>query len=1018
MKLFASWLARKKASLCILTGICAVSLCVILFAGGRIRGNGGGSYMVTIRHYGIDAKEMERSVTMPLEDAFSAISGLRTLQSSSENSLSRVFLSFSRNSRRNDRGQYEAVREAAQRVYETLPSSVQRPEIQSSDNSRIPVWSAAVTDKRNPAGTDAGSGTALLLERIVKPRLESLEGAGEALISGAGIQEIIVALDQEKTSGLALNPSIVAAALGMNDAMFPGGFIEHQGRKIIVTVDGRYNPPADQDGLNNRITWGEVLIPLENNRTVTLGEIASVYEQERAPDILSRLNGKKTAVISLMGSSGADLRKLSRDIKKELPNLPPDLEFTVLSDLGAEESAALQGAFMVGLIGFLLHRNKTRAFRFGMNPGGLFCALAVPVICLVSAALLAITGFPPDRSVLAGLAAGAGAAVDPVILCSEKLRGSKNYDDARSALARLRGPLAAGAATTAAALLPLEGMNIEVSIIARAISAVTLTAPVLSLVFLPPLLLWNLESPGEGGKSPPDCFVLSPRLRSFFKRIFRRFLRQLCRILAGNTVFCVRYPLRIMLAVILVSAAGAGALFFRGVDSRSYGSENSLYAQVEFEGGLLAEETDRLLSGYGEALAEKEGIIHVQTGARTGAGNLLISFDPKRISSDRVRALARSIPISGGFVFFSETSANERYWEIKIFGDEDQKCRELAEQLAGFAAGLPLVKERALNFKEGGKKITLLPDRERLSESGIGFSQAADAARRGIHGPVAYKKADIRGEIDVRVRTGRRTPSREEALGILVLQKNSAPRLDSLMETKESIEPASIRREDRRRTASITLTAKALDPRRVRKALTPLFEKLELPPGYSIEFDPEAIRQAEALSETCLSLFLALVFCYMIIASVNESFFMPLAVLSAVPPSLAVPALCLVLSGSPFNLAAACAFVAVSGMTVNAAVLCAGGMEKVLRAREKAPALYRILRQKMPALLATAGTTIAGALPFLLLRERANELVRTLSLVTAFGVAVSCICSISAVPALSLILERSLTHVLPVNDSA
>jgi multidrug efflux pump subunit AcrB len=185
-----------------------------------------------------------------------------------------------------------------------------------------------------------------------------------------------------------------------------------------------------------------------------------------------------------------------------------------------------------------------------------------------------------------------------------------------------------------------------------------------------------------------------------------------------------------------------------------------------------------------------------------------------------------------------------------------------------------------------------------------------------------------------------------------------------------------------------------------------LIEKLDLPPGYSVEFDPEAIRQAQALSSTIFSLVLAVIFCYMIIASINESFTIPLIVLSAIPPSLAIPALCLVLSGSAYNSAVACAFIAVSGMTVNAAVLCTDGLQKKLQGEMTALGVYMALRRKMPALLATTGTTVAGAFPFLFLREGANILIRTLSLTGALGVACSCFCSITVIPSIFIISKK------------
>jgi multidrug efflux pump subunit AcrB len=992
MKVLVSWLKRKKAALCILAGIFSVSLFVIINSSEKIKQSTGGSYVVKIMHYGIDAAEMERTVTIPLEDALSAISGVMSVQSSTENNQSRIFIRF----KPGGRGRYEAVRDAAQRVYETLPSSAQRPEILSSNNSRVPVWSAAVfTGGLNDSLGEVKENllTAQILEKIVKPRFESLEGAGEVLISGVGLKEIVIILDQEKLFFLGLEPSAVASVLAMNDSIFSGGTTVLGSREIIITVDGRYGQSLDK-----------ALIPLGNGRFIELSDIAIITEQERMPDILSRLNGRKTAGIAIMGRHDADLRKLSSDIKKELSALSLPLEFTVLSDLGAEEAAAfrsvfnaaLLGAIMVAVISFLLG-GKNAA-----NYTGFFCALAIPLICLLSIAVLSIFGFPADRLMLAGIAAGVGTAVDAVILCSEKLRKHINYESAAAALSELAGPLIAGAATTVAALLPLSQMqDTGVKTIASAIAVVCTTALIFSLSLLPPLLLWRLNS---------HTTNRSVKIPVRLKLAQRRLSRLLCKFLAVDVKLCVRFPALIPAISLALTAAAILALFVKGTDTSSYGSEDSVYAQVEFEGGLLAEEADRLLAAYSEKLSGYAGIKNVETGARTGSGSLLISFDPKQTKTHIVKELAKQVYIPGGFVFFHESSNRDRYWEIRICGDEDQKCRELAEKLAYICAGHPLIRERVLNFKQGSKKLILRPDRELFAESGIGFENAAAGVRYGVYGPVVYKRMDAKGETDVRIRTGGNVmrQSREGALGTLV----SGIRIDSLVQTSEKFDSASIRRNDRRRTASITIVTGPMDPRRVKRQMEETFKKLDLPAGYSVEFDPDAITQAEALSAAVLSLVMSVIFCYMIIACINESFTVPLLVLSAIPASLAVPALCLALSGSAYNSAVACAFIAVSGMTVNAAVLCVDGL--YAKTREKAEistlGIYTALRRKMPALLSTTGTTVAGALPFLFLSEGANSLIRTLSLTGGLGVACSCIGSITLIPSL-FIIKHHLTAI-------
>ena len=130
--------------------------------------------------------------------------------------------------------------------------------------------------------------------------------------------------------------------------------------------------------------------------------------------------------------------------------------------------------------------------------------------------------------------------------------------------------------------------------------------------------------------------------------------------------------------------------------------------------------------------------------------------------------------------------------------------------------------------------------------------------------------------------------------------------------------------------------------------------------------------------------------------------------LFTVPPSLAVPAIFITLAGFPFNTAAACAFVAVIGMTVNASVLCAGGLEETVKRTKskKNLHLYLLLRRNLPALAATTMTTVIGAVPFLFLKEGINVLVKTMAVVTIFGVGCSCLCAVSVLPSLIMLIQK------------
>lgn len=982
-----------------------LALSLLLMEGGPTgRDPRDASYAITLRHYGIDGEEMERTVAIPLEDALSAIPGLKRLVSTSEQGKVRVLAQFSGS----NKGIYEAVRDAAQAVYEGLPPSAQRPEITSSRDSRIPIWSAAVLSKEGlspSTNTETALSLGTMLERRVKPALERLENAGEVELAGTGLPELLIKLDEAACAARGIEPWMLARDLAEGDLLVPAGTFRSGNRDSMITLDGKSRSVQD---LRNR------LVHLPSGGVVPLSQLGTIQERDRYPEILARLDGKNAAVISVMGSSRAQqgsiaMGQLSRDIKRtiqELSDLP--LEFRVLSDRGEEEEKALKAVFSAALQGTGAVALAVLLF-IGADP--LMGLLSVPLIMLFSAALLRLFGFPLDRLSLAGLACGVGAAVDGTILVFERMGSAGTVLAKKKALVSLAPSLFASTLTTIAALLPLALLGSDsalISAIAWGIGVSSALSLLVSLVFLPPLIVFSLPIPWlqtlkDRARGILGHFVQS---RSAMWRRFsgqgwsavRRYSSVPRRTLSRLMLLSYRKPRLTVLIYIILSIAGLTAMVAAGADTAPLPSEDSVYAQIEFEGGLLAEKVNEELAAYVASLRSKDGIKAVQTSARTGSASLLVSFDPRRKTVEAVRDLVRSIPVFGGFVFIPEASSRDRIWTITVAGDDEGVCKDIARRLASRCQGDAEVREAVLNFKEGSLRSRLVPDREKMTALGLSTASVADTLKRSVYGPVIYKRVAERGEMDVRLQYGRE--DRIDRNSLFAIPLRASLTVSQILTATDDREPASIRRENRRRVASLSIRTRPMDPRRVRDRLKPLFAKEALPQGYSIEFDRDGIEAAESLSRITGYFALALLFCFMVIAAATESFLAPLPILAVVPPSLAVPVLAAVLTGSAIDLALACAFVAVSGIAVNAAVLAVEAL------RDRGPVrseglLYRSLRRRFSALAATSLTTVIGSVPFLFLPGAANQVVRSLALVSTLGVTASALSSISLIPALA-----------------
>ena len=984
-------LDKPRRALCIVLMLTTAAIYIIKVWGGAGSDNQYAvdeSFTVTQRYYGIDAAEMERVAAIPLEDKLSGIHGLKRIFSSSENGRTRVLCNFEGK----EQGRYEAIREAAQQVYESLPKAAQRPEISSSGDSRVPVWTAALIN-RNEKMDMKDIGT--FLEKTVKPALEGLPGAATVEISGTGVKETVITLNSEETAARKIDASDIAGILSKNDVLLPGGTIIYRDnnnqldREIPIMVDGRIKDLKDAYIPVRNLSGSMDYVPLMN--------LANVTEQEREFESRSRLNGMETIIISIMGSDNAPLGKLSRQIKEELDKFD-HLEFTILLDKGAAEQqamksvmeAALQGAFMVAFICAFLC--------FGKRNFAVICSLTVPVTLLFTAALLILMGFSPDKLVLAGLSAGVGAAVDTAILGAEYFRSCKTIEEGKTAIGALCFPLVSGVLTTVIALLPLmNGKAAEIKSVAWAVASINMVTMVLALTLMPPLFLWGCSDNKENSAH----IRLKEKVYNVFSPLFRFYRRKL----AVFVRIIQKKPQIIIFCWLIISILGIVSLFIKGADIAGETAEDSVYAQVEFDGGLHNEETDKALSVFGNKLKEHVGIENVQTVARTGTGSVLVKYDPKVMENKKAVALIRDTPVPGGFVYIMESSLNERNWKIKIAGDELSICRELAREAAQLCSAVEIVHEAVLNFKEGSPRLNLVPDRERIAFSAFSIGGIGQSVRRSIHGSVAYKRIDGSGEKDVRVLGGYKPHSKEEVLDILVKGKTVPLKLSSLTAPENMREAGSIQRENRRRSASFSIRTKAMDPIRVRDNVMPVLFGLELPPGYSIEFDAEAIKAAEETGKQAYLFFLALLFCYMIIAALKESFVFPFALLVVVPPSLAVPALCMVSRNFPLNAVSAAAFVAVSGLAINAAALVAGAMENK---QTNALSYYCIFRRRLPVLAATTITTVAAAIPFLFIKSNSAMVVKTLSFVSALGVTASALCAVTLIPALVILFPNML----------
>ena len=918
-------------SILLAAGLLAVSLPL-----GYLPGTGNPTVSVTVEWRGAFEAEVERDLTIPLENALAELPGLEELFSLSERERSRLYLRFREKTNLDDA--YLDVREAVDGIANQLPEAAQRPVLAKSDFDDGPVFIAAF---------GPGSGRT---EEELKRLFEGVEGSGEVETSGGSKREIRITADARRLSSAGL--SLFSVLEAERAANFTGAF-GRSGEPPSV-FDHRLKAPRD---------FGE--IPLGKGLEVADLAVPAYAAAER--ENLSLVDGKEMILLYVRAAGDANALRLSERLGSLCATVP---DSRVLYDYGALVAKALRelaealaaGSLLVILFTFLF----TRSF-----PVASLVALSIPFSCLLTLAVLALAGRELDVMTLAGLAAGSGLLVTSGILYGETfLRLGR---DPAAALKETGEPIVYSSATTACVFLPLlfsparlastfGGLGLAV--------AASLAASVLYVYFFMPAFLGRLHRRPSRPQEPVPGYP--PALPKYSRAAGR-----LVRLLRAH-----RPAAFLGLAVLGVTAAlAASGLAFREPD---FTAKPSLRLVLEYPSGTTLKHVAATAKGFGESLRSMRGVTAVSS-----------KFEKERATFDldltdaSARAFAESearkaaTAVGEAFLHVPEPGGDTASFEVVLAGPRTEELRKTAGEIASGLRGLPNLRGVVFHFKEAlpSKRIALDP--AAAAKLGVSPAQAASILHWALSSPVADKVLLGEEELDLRLGTeGGKAYGIEDILSFPVQGEKGTIRIGSFSSAAEKEETGRIYRLGRRRSASFTVLTDSHAKAEVIAKSRELLKAVPLPRDFTVEVAADELKKEKDFRETLLVLVLALASVLLVLVFEFESLRVPLFILSQAPFILAFPVLLFRLLGLPFTAPAAVGLVLALGIGVNDSLLLFGKETREAFAPDR---LARAFEENFRAILTTSLTTVAGVLPLLLSGEAGKGALAPLSLVVAAG---------------------------------
>jgi multidrug efflux pump subunit AcrB len=398
---------------------------------------------VTTVFEGASPEEVERQVTLTIEDEFDGMSDLDVMTSTSSEGLSTVTLKLKPGTNAE-----QFMRDLRTRLDQItdLPEEAEEPELTRLE-ARFPVISLSLYG-------NAARGYLYQTADDVKRRLLQLPGVASVGIAGDRDWEIWVAVDPHILAARSVSLQQVIAAVRDNLRDLPGGSLKSREGDILLRGKG----VAPDSQLLKQV----VIRSNDAGGRLRLGEVANVSLRLEEAETLGRFNGDPSVNLTITKTADASTIEVSRLVREEAEKLsrelPPSIQVGLFSDLSVYVQTRLNTVKSSGLVGLALVLLSLYLFlNFRV---ALITAMGIPVSFMVAVLLIYYLGFTINMVSLFAFLIALGLIVDDAIIVTENIyrhmeQGMPAKQAAHTGSREVMWPVLASTSTTVAAFLPM-----------------------------------------------------------------------------------------------------------------------------------------------------------------------------------------------------------------------------------------------------------------------------------------------------------------------------------------------------------------------------------------------------------------------------------------------------------------------------------------------------------------------------------------------------------------------------------
>lgn len=910
----------------------------------------------------------------------------------------------------------QQVRDRVSSAKRKLPTEIEEPTIRRIDPADQPIMMLAVS-----APIPEGKLYDLASEEI-RPKLEQIAQVGRVELVGGRKREIQVQLDREKLRAREIPIIQVFNTLKNFGQNVPAGKVQQEKGELVFRTLGEFNNLEQIKKATVSFIGNDVATKVSD-----IGTVVDTLEDEKTR---AYLNGESTIIFQIYKQSGANTVKVANAVKKKTllldeemkAQLGKDYNIRLVYNMARFIDANVADVLESILFGVILTIIVVFFF-LGSIRSTFITGLAIPFSMIGGLALVYAFGFSINVMTLLAMSLSVGLLIDDAIVVRENI--FRHLEMGKSAIrAALEGTAEvrlAVIAVTMAILAVFGPIAFLQGVVGQFFKAFGMTVCfVMAVSLFDALSNAPMLSAYFGGTAADlhkrwKIIVAFDRMQTWLEEKYAQFLH-----------WTLNHRGMTLIGTVVIVLASCSTLQFVPKTFLPAQDNGEFMVSLETKPGTSLKEmadialaVDKKIQTHGEVtqtiltVGDANGVPNV--------ANFFVELKPfgKRSKSTTIvkmemRELLKEFKDAAPTVKDVDmVAAGMRPFNVYVRGQDLNDVKKVTDQLYAKLKAHPGVLDPELTDKPGRPEFQVQVDLEKANRLGMSTSIVGQELRGYVEGlePAKFREKGLEYNVRVRVKDDQRDLQKSyDQILVPNMNMRMIP-LNAAATGSITLGPANINRENRARYIGVGADMAPDGPGMggVINDINSWFanKEIELPPGVTYRFVGQAENFQELVGSMLTAAFLAVVFIFLVLASLYESLMTPFTIMLVIPLAVVGAFVALCVTQHSLDLFSMIGCIMLMGLaTKNSIILVDYINHKLKEGLSLNAAIIDAGKTRLRPILMTSLALIAGMIPVAIGLNEASNQRTSLGIAVIGGVISSTLLTLIVIPAVFSYIEN------------